>query len=223
MYNRVLRISLLCIVMLSLLLVIASSGIAAEKAEFVWRMQVIHGVGSSDFKQDQEALDEIYTASNGRLKIELFPNGAFANSLEAFQACGEGVFELHSSWPTYAKGVEHALLTINTGSMQMDAHDMWVWYYEAGGWDLAQKAFDKLNLKLAAIQIWGTEVLMANDPFKSLEEMKGTKMRTSDPRLLAKNSIAGVTLPLEEVFTGLATGMVDSSEFGHLAYNKNLG
>jgi TRAP-type mannitol/chloroaromatic compound transport system substrate-binding protein len=64
---------------------------------------------------------------------------------------------------------------------------------------------------------------MANKPYKTIEEMKGRKMRTSDPRLLAANGIAGITLPLEEVFTGLATGTVDMAEFGHLKYNEGLG
>ena len=64
---------------------------------------------------------------------------------------------------------------------------------------------------------------MANKPFKSIAEMKGRKMRTSDPRLLAKNGVAGITLPLEEVFTGLQTGTVDMAEFGHLKYNEGLG
>jgi len=35
--------------------------------------------------------------------------------------------------------------------------------------------------------------------------------------------VAGITLPLEEVFTGLQTGTVDMAEFGHLKYNEGLG
>lgn len=197
------------------------SGAAEQPVK--WRMQVIHNQAHTDFIQNQKMAEKIMKATGGRLNIEVVPNGTIVPSLEGFQACGEGVFEMHSSWPAYAKGVEYAFLPLSSGNLQMDAHDRWVWLYEAGGWDIMQKAFDKLNLKLVAVEVWGTEVLMANKPYKEIAEMKGTKMRTSDPRLLAKNGIAGITLPLEEVFTGLASGTVDMAEFGHLKYNEGLG
>jgi len=202
----------------------ASSGSKmAEKPEFVWRMQVIHNNAQSDFKQNVQTAEEIYQASNGRLKIEVHPNGTFASSMEAYQACGQGVFEMHSSWPVYLRGTEYAFLPLGTGNLTMDAHDKWVWLYEAGGWDLMQKAFDKVNLKLIAVEIWGTEVMMSTKPFKTIMDMKGSKFRTSDPRLLQKNGIAAVTLPLEEVFTAMSTGAVEAAEFGNLDYNAGLG
>lgn len=200
-----------------------TAGGAADKPQYEWRMQVIHSTAHTDFIQDQQTAEKIFKATGGRLKINVAPNGTYVSSLEGFQACGEGVFEMHSSWPVYAKGVEYAFLPLSSGNLQMDAQDRYVWLYEFGGWDLMQKAFDKINLKLLAVQVWGTEVLMANKPFQSIAEMKGKKMRTSDPRLLAKNGVAGITLPLEEVFTGLASGTVDMAEFGHLKYNEGLG
>ena len=217
--KRVLMIHLV----VGIFLVLAAPGWSADKPEYKFRMQVIHSPGHTDFVQNVKTAEKVMEATNGRLKIEVVPNGTIVPSLEGFQACGEGIFEMHSSWPVYAKGVEYAFLPLSSGNLQMDAHDRYVWLYEYGGWDLLQKAFDKINLKLLAVEVWGTEVLMANKPFQSLEEMKGKKMRTSDPRLLSKNDIAGITLPLEEVFTGLATGSVDMAEFGHLKYNEGLG
>ena len=196
---------------------------AADKPKWKWRMQVIHSNAHADFIQNSQVAEKIKKATGGRMEIDVVPNGTIVSSLEGFQACGEGVFEMHSSWPVYAKGVEYAFLPLSTGNLQMDAHDRYIWLYEAGGWDIMQKAFDKLNLKLLAVEVWGTEVLMANKPFKSIAEMKGTKMRTSDPRMLSKNGVAGITLPLEEVFTGLASGTVDMAEFGHVKYNQGLG
>jgi TRAP-type mannitol/chloroaromatic compound transport system substrate-binding protein len=195
----------------------------AAAPQWTWRMQVIHSNAHSDFAQNVQSAEDIMKATGGRLQIKVSPNGTFAPSLEAFQACGDGVFEMHSSWPVYAKGVEYAFMPLSNMSLGLDAHDKYVWIYEYGGWDLMQKAFDKMNLKMLAVEIWGTEVMMANKPYKSIAEMKGRKMRTSDPRLLAKNGVAGITLPLEEVFTGLQTGTVDTAEFGHLKYNEGLG
>lgn len=200
----------------------SNDGFAATP-EFQWKMQVIHSTGQIDFGQNQETADMIYKATKGRVKIEVVPNGTFVSSMEGFQACGEGVFQMHSSWPMYAKGIEYAFLPLSTGSMSMDATDKWTWIYEAGGWDLMQKAFDKMNLKLLATEIWGTEVMMSQKPYKSLEDMKGNKMRTSDPRMLSTYGVAGITMPLEEVFTSMSTGNVESAEFGYLKYDQDLG
>lgn len=196
---------------------------AAAAPQWTWRMQVIHSSSHSNFAQDTQTAKDIEKATNGRLQIKVSPNGTYASSLEAFQSCGDGVFEMHSSWPIYAKGVEYAFMPLSNMSLGLDAFDKWVWIYEYGGWDLLQKAFDKVNLKMLAVQIWSADIMMANKPYKSIAEMKGKKMRTSDPRLLAKNGIAGITLPLEEVFTGLQTGSVDTAEFGDLRYNQGLG
>ncbi|MDW7674765.1 MAG: TRAP transporter substrate-binding protein DctP [Bacillota bacterium] len=200
----------------------ASTGFA-DKPEFTWRMQVIHNPGQSDFEQHVKTAEEIYEATNGRLKIEVQPNGTFVSSMEGFQAAGDGVFEMHASWPVYARGIEYALLPLSTGNLTMDASDKYVWLYEHGGQEIMQKAFDKLNLEFIAAEIWGTEVLQANEPFKNMQEMEGKTFRTSDPRLLERNGVAAITLPLEEVFTGLATGAVDVAEFGNLDYNVGLG
>ncbi|NMA69067.1 MAG: TRAP transporter substrate-binding protein DctP, partial [Desulfitobacterium sp.] len=204
----------------------ASGGVPGQMVDtpdYNWKMQVIHTTGQKDFELHQKTAEEIYLMSNGRLKIEVVPNGTFASSMEAFQACGDGVFQMHSSWPIYAKGIEYSLLPLSTGSMTMDALDKWTWMYEHGGWDLAQKAFDKINLQLVGLEIWGSEVMMSKKPFKSLSDMAGTKMRTSDPRLIGEYGVAGISMPLEEVFTAMSQGAVESAEFGHLKYNESLG
>jgi TRAP-type mannitol/chloroaromatic compound transport system substrate-binding protein len=191
--------------------------------EWSWRMQVIHTTGQDDFKQNQEAADLVYQATRGRLKIDVVPNGTIVPSTEGFQACGDGVMEMHNSWAMYAKGVEYSLLPMTTQGLGMDAIDRYTWLYCAGGEEILQEALDKLNVKLLANEIWGTEVMMSKKPFRSLEDMNGAKMRTSDPRLLATYNIRGITLPQEEVFTAFSTGTVDSAEFGHLRYDKDLG
>ena len=211
------------IVLVSLFLVVMVSNVWSATPQWSWRMQVIHSTAQSNFAQMQQTAKDIEKATNGRLKIEVSPNGTFASSLEAFQACGDGVFEMHESWPVYAKGVEYAFMPLSNMSLGIDGFDKYVWIYEFGGWDLMQKAFDKVNLKMLSVQMWEADIMMSNKPYKSIPEMKGRKMRTSDPRLLAKNGIAGITLPLEEVFTGLQTGSVDTAEFGDLRYNQGLG
>lgn len=189
----------------------------------VWRFQVVHGPMQLEYKLFSKTVEDINRATNGRLKIELFPGGAFASSTEAFQSCGDGVFEMHSSWPIYLRGLEFAFQPMSGDNMAMSDTDRMIWLEEGGGNELLQKGFDKVNLHLVTTQMWPSDVLMAKKPFKKISEMEGRKMRTSAPWIANKQGIGAITLPLEEVFTSMASGTVDMAEFAYLKYNQGLG
>lgn len=196
---------------------------AAGQPEFTWRFQVVHNPEQLEYKIFDEICQDINNASNGRMKIDLYPGGSFASSMEAFQACGEGVFEMHSSWPSYLKGIEYAFGPLSEGNMSVGPLDRMIYLEQGGGNELLQKGFDKVNLQYIAYHIWPPDTLAASQDFKSISEMKGKKFRTSAPDVAIKEGMTAITLPLEEVFTSMATGNVDLAEFGYLAYNKGLG
>lgn len=222
MKKRLLQSLLLSVTCLTLSLA-AGIASAAEADKYVWRFQAVHSPNQLVYHLFQKTVDEIYEASGGRMKIELYPGGALAGSMEAFQACGDGVFEMHSSFPTYLKGIEPAIEPMVGANMTMSDTDRMIWLNEAGGNQLLQKVFDKVNLRLMATQMWPSDVLASSKPFKSFAEMKGSKFRTSSPTIATANGISVVTLPLEEVFTAIASGAVDMAEFGYLEYNRGLG
>lgn len=195
----------------------------ASEPEISWRFQVVHNPKQIEYEIFTEICDDVYKASNGRMKIEIFPGGSFASSMEAFQACGEGVFEMHSSWPVYLKGIEYAFAPLSVTNMSMGSMDRIVYLEQGGGNELLQKGFDEVNLQYIAYQIWPHDVLASTQDFKNISEMKGKKFRTAAPDIAIKEGMAAITLPLEEVFTSMATGDLDLAEFGYLAYNQGLG
>ena len=191
--------------------------------EYVWRFQVVHNPEQLEYDIFEEICQDVYDASGGRMKIDIYPGGSFASSMEAFQACGEGVFEMHSSWPSYLKGIEYAFGPLSNNNMSIGPLDRMIYLEQGGGNELLQKGFEKVNLQYIAYHIWPPDTLAASQDFESIEEMKGKKFRTSAPDIAMTKGIAAITLPLEEVFTSMATGNVDLAEFGYLAYNKGLG
>ncbi|HHV65670.1 MAG TPA: TRAP transporter substrate-binding protein DctP [Peptococcaceae bacterium] len=199
-----------------------SSGMAAAP-EFTWKFQVVHGPEQLDYKAFEVVCDDIYKATNGRMKIELYPSGSFASSMEAFQACGEGVFEMHSSWPSYVKGIEYAFIPIADGNMSMGPLDRMIFLEQGGGKELMQEAFDKLNLEFISYRIWPPDTLASRYDFKSIAEMKGKKFRTSAPDIAVAMGISAITLPIEEIYTAMAQGAVDMLENCYLSYNNDLG
>jgi TRAP-type mannitol/chloroaromatic compound transport system substrate-binding protein len=188
-----------------------------------WRFQTIHGSGQDSYKLSQDFVNNVKTATNGRLVIDLFPTGGIVSSMEGFQACSKGVFEMHESWPSYIKGLNNVFMGIADGNMTVPAFARWAWIYEAGGYEIMEKAFNTINLHLLSTECWPSEMSHGNKPIKSLADLKGKKFRTGDPRLMKKIGIAAVTLPMEDTFTALQTGAVDIAEFGNLKYNQGLG
>jgi TRAP-type mannitol/chloroaromatic compound transport system substrate-binding protein len=195
---------------------------AAEKP-IKWRFQSIHGSGQDSYKLCQDFVNNVKTATNGRLVIDMYPNGGIVSSMEGFQACSKGVFEMHESWPSYIKGLNNAFMMLANGNMSLPAWDRWVWIYEGGGYEIMEKAFNTINLHLLSTENWPFEMAHGSKPIKSLADLKGKKFRTGDPRLMQKIGVAAVTLPLEDTFTALQTGAVDMAEFGNLKYNQGLG
>jgi len=195
----------------------------AAEPEFKWRFQVIHNPEQIDYKLFEEACDEVYTATNGRMEIELFPSGSFASSLEAFQACGEGVFEMHSSWPLYIIGIDYAFEPMTSGNMSMSALDRMIYMEEGGGTELLQEGLDELNLELLSYRVGTADVMLAISDFKSIAEMKNKKFRNVSPAIAVAQDIAAITLPIEDVFTTMASGGVDMVEANYLTYMKDLG
>jgi TRAP-type mannitol/chloroaromatic compound transport system substrate-binding protein len=195
---------------------------AAGKA-IKWRFQTIHGSQQDSYKLSQEFVNNVKAASDGRLVIDLFPTGGIVSSMEGFQACSKGVFEMHESWPSYIKGLNNAFMFLADGNMGYPALTRWTWIYEGGGYATMEKAFNTINLHLLSTECWPFEMAHGNKAIKSVKDLKGRKFRTGDPRLMQKLGVAAVTLPMEDTFTALQTGAVDIAEFGNLKYNQGLG
>ena len=222
MKKRGLKSLLLGVACLALLLAATS---AAAQEKFVWRMQVVHNPTQLSYKMAEDVIKELDIATNGRLKIELFPGGAMASSLEGFQACGDGVFDVHANWPVYLRGVDPAFDLLSATNMSASPVDHLVWMLEAGGNELAQKMYDQLNLQHVTFWLWPQEVMSSRLPFTTIKEMgeKGNKFRTSAPVIAGRLGMQPLVLPLEEILTGLVTGAVDSAEMGYFDYNYGIG
>ena len=196
---------------------------AAPKETFVLRMQTVQGSNQVEFKMLQEMSEELFKVSDGRLKVEVNPLGTFASSLESFQACMNGVFDICANYGTWLKSVDYALHVITTGNMAMDPIAKRVWLYEFGGFEMAERLFAKANMEFLTMHTDGTEVMIAREPFSSISQLKNKKFRTSDPRLAKEVGIAGMTMPLEEIFTAFQTGAIDVIEYGYLTFDQRLG
>jgi TRAP-type mannitol/chloroaromatic compound transport system substrate-binding protein len=76
---------------------------AADKV-FKWRMQDIWGPETFYHKANIRLVDRLREMSNGRLDIQMFPNGALVAARSSFDSVRKGVFQGHISCPAYWAG-----------------------------------------------------------------------------------------------------------------------
>lgn len=190
---------------------------------YTLKMQTSQGTNQIEYTMLEEVCEEIKVVSNGRLIVELYPNGTFASSMEIFNACMNGVFDIASGYGTWMKGIDFGFHVMTTGNMTMDWNSKVVWLNEFGGNEMITDALHKVGLEFITMHTDGTETAHANKEFTSIASMSGKKFRTSDARLLNELGVPAVTYSLEELFTAFSTGAVDIAEYGYLAYNRSLG
>jgi len=201
-----------------------STAPAAEKA-IKWRLQSSHDAGTERYPIFKKWLEDVKKASGGRLDISLFPPGGIVKPFDSFEAVSKGVMEAHQSYPAYWRGIDPAMSLFCNVPFGLGGADYLNWYYGFGGLDIMRKAYAKYNIHVVGVFGYGTELHYFKAPINSLKDFKGKKARYSSTAadLMKELGVAVVMLPGGEVYTALATGTIDGTDFGDLKTNYDLG
>jgi C4-dicarboxylate-binding protein DctP len=168
------------------------------------------GKGAIKFKE----LAEKYT--NGKVKIEVYPNSSLYKDKEEIEALQLGSVQMLA--PSTAKFAP-------LGAKEFEALDLpWLFKDEAT-YDKTMKGtvgkwlFKKLESKgITGLAYWvnGFKDMSANKPLRKPEDMKGLKMRIQSSKVLESEMRAFGALPqvmaFSEVYQAMQTGVVDGSE-----------
>src|SRR5688572_5509197 len=155
--------------------------------------------------------------SGGRMKIQVFPGGALGNALKVSETVKNGVAELGYTWMAYDWGVDKTTVLFAGYAGSFDSERMLHWIYEGGGLDLwRQYREEKFGVVSFPMLIGPAEVFLhSRRPVRTLEDLKGLKLRTSGAWLdMAKDlGAAPVTMAAGEIFTALERGVIDAAEW----------
>ncbi|MGQ9694260.1 MAG: TRAP transporter substrate-binding protein [Thermodesulfobacteriota bacterium] len=203
---------------------IISSALAAEKI-FKWRLQSSHDPGTERYPIFKKWLEHVKIASGGRLDITLFPPGGIVKPFDSFEAVSKGVMEAHQSYPAYWRGIDPAMSLFCNVPFGLGGADYLNWYYGFGGLEIMRKAYAKYNIHVVGVFGYGSELHYFKVPINSMKDFKGKKARYSSTAadLMKELGVAVVMLPGGEVYTALATGTIDGTDFGDLKTNYDFG
>jgi C4-dicarboxylate-binding protein DctP len=168
------------------------------------------GKGSERFKE----LAEKYT--NGRVKVEVYPNSQLYKDKEEVDALQLGAVQMLA--PSLAKFGP-------LGAREFEVFDLpFILPSKAAlrkvtEGDLGKRLFKKLESKgIVGLGYWdnGFKVMSANKPLRTPEDFRGVKMRIQSSKVLEAQMRALGAIPqvmaFSEVYQAMQTGVVDGSE-----------
>jgi TRAP-type mannitol/chloroaromatic compound transport system substrate-binding protein len=182
-----------------------------------WRMVTswppnFPGFGSSA----QRVAQRIGELSDGRLQIEVFSAGELVPAFEVFDAVSRGTMQMGHSSPTYWRGVLPAAQFFSSVPFGMLPGEHKAWMYHGGGLELWREIYGRQGIMPFMAGNTGAQMGgWFNREINSAADLDGLKMRISGlgAEVIQRAGAVPVNLPGSELFTSLATGAIDATEW----------
>jgi tripartite ATP-independent transporter DctP family solute receptor len=170
--------------------------------------EVASGAMAAVFKSEVEA------NSNGRIKVELYPNGVLGNESNTLIQVKSGIVQ---SYISSSGGLApfYPLIDVTNLPFAFSSYNVGYRVYDGQfGKDFAADIESRAGFKVLGFGESGGFFAITNSkkPIKSPADMKGIKLRAMSPlhQAIAKSlGASAITIAWAEVYTSLQTGVVD--------------
>ncbi len=216
------------------LTVAAAASVAPAQQTYKMRVQTAVPSASIYFDLLKRFGDRVDKMSNGRLKMEMLPDGAIVPAFEILDAVDNGIVEGGYAWAHYWSG-KHPAAGLFSNPMAgagvgMDQLSHVAWIFEGGGYDLVRKLYKdvlKVNVEPLFVQPMGPDPLgWFKSEIKSTEDFKKMKYRSPPGitgEIFKEMGVAAVALPGGEIVPAAQRGTIDAAEWIGPADDLNLG
>ena len=203
---------------------------ATAQAPIRWKVQTAWP--PNVFPQDAAKLlvDTIEKTSGGRLRMDLSTAGAIVPPFEIQDAVNRGVLDAGHTTPGYIIGKLAAFIPLTHGPLfGMDFIDYYGWYWEGGGHELLQEAYQqRLKMNVVSFQVHpeGPQAMgWFKKEIRTFNDIKGQRYRIFGigAETYSKLGISTVTLAGGEIVPALERGAIDGAEWVNCSDDKILG
>ncbi len=191
-----------------------------------WRLQSNLNAGEPGYIAVQEKFAKLATEmSGGRITFDIFPVGALFPVNDGLEAVGSGMAEVALLTGGYYAGKIGSFASLESGvpgSLRTPL-ERYNFFYKKGFIDLAREAYGKYGVYYLGPQLSPRWDIMSKKPITSMEDFKGLKIRAFGLEAKWYESMGArpVFLGGGEVYTALATGMIDAARWASPAGNLN--
>lgn len=206
--------------------VVAAPAVHAQ-AQIRWRL-------ASSFPK---ALDTIFGASEvfakmvsdatgGKFTISTHPGGELVPPFGVVDAVQNGTVECAHTAPYYFFGKDEAFSFDCAVPFGLNARQQTAWMYEGNGMKLLREFYAKYNIVNFPMGSTGAQMGgWYRKEIKSLDELKGLKMRISNlaGAIVSRMGVVPQTIPGGEIYTALEKGTIDAVEWVGPYDDEKLG
>jgi len=154
--------------------------------------------------------------TNGTVKIKPYPAG----SLVPVSGMLEAVRTRTLDMAVYPEGYFTGVVPVSEigGGLPYafsNLHEAWIFMWHRGFVDILRKEYAKQNVYVIPFEAFNVG-LMSNKPINQLDDLKGKKFRAHSAvaQWLVQGGASVVTVPANELYTALSTGVVDGANWG---------
>ena len=215
----------LCIVVMLILvltLFAAPASFAAEK----WRLASHAMPGTSQFRLAEVFCETVNTLSQGELIIEPYAAGVLFPVFDTFDNVANGLIEAGMAYNAYWTGKDPGFMLSTRPGCPLSTFAEGA-YLESKLVDYYTKLYGKFNITyLGYIQVSPMyEQLMSVTPIRTIEDLKGKKIRTSGFGATYYMELGATTVSLSapEIYTAFQTKNVDAAEWTFWDDNMRMG
>nr|WP_299242686.1 TRAP transporter substrate-binding protein [uncultured Halomonas sp.] len=199
----------------------------AQAAEYEWTFQTSETSGEPQFEIKKAWADEVEEKSDGRIKIEILPVNAVVQANQTLQAVKSGILQGHLTDPSYFTGQNPAFGMLgNLVGAWGDPNEFLDYMRNGGGEELYNELVEPYGLHLIGAAATGLEALPSKRPIRTVDDLKGLKLRAPEGmvyNIFEKAGATPVNLPGSEVYTALEKGVIDAADYTVFATNYQQG
>lgn len=200
----------------SLALVMGLSGVASEAtaAEHNWRFSNLYSRGTAFGKVYESLAQNIETMSEGRIKVQVLYSGEGVGTSGLLGAVKSGLITMGAPFQSMHAGeLPAGIVEIGLPGGTDDPEELQSLFHDKG-WDkVLTKAYGSQGMVWLEPYIQPPVYVLTKKPVNSIEDFKGLKIRAPGAygKFLRNLGASPVSLAWSEIYTSLATGVIDGS------------
>jgi len=193
----------------------------------VYEMRLQHSWGAAENHFFEQYRDVVRELTGGRIDITVFSDGELVSWDELSDAVASGTIDMGHTHPDYYEGVVPEGFLESAPYLWRTLDEEIAVIYEYGIADIYREGLEEVfGYHVIGFEPddWGA--LMFTKEIKSLSDMEGCVIQILDPTATILHDLAGASatyLGPEEIYTALATGVLDGVEYGGAKAMSEMG
>ncbi|MCW8346397.1 MULTISPECIES: TRAP transporter substrate-binding protein [Vibrio] len=187
---------------------------ASYAAEHNWRFANLYGRGTAYGEVYENLAKNIETMSNGRIEVQVLYSGEGVGTSGILSSVKSGLVTMGAPFQSMHAGeLPAGVVEIGLPGGTADVGKLSTLFHEKGWSDTLKAAYGSQGMTWLDPYIQPAVYIISKTEIKSIEDFKGMKIRAPGAygKFLRNLGASPVTLSWSEIYTSLATGVIDAS------------